>query len=77
MKNFGLNSNDEVHQIIKRPPEVKSVKALPDKLQKVWTDLNRAFHEPVCENEYKLTLYCYRLACKKVNWVRKTKLSSY
>ncbi len=75
MTNFP-HPNDEVYDIIKRPPEQKSVKALPNYLQHVFNDLNRAFYEPFYEGEYKNIIEAYRHTCKKVNWVRKKKLSS-
>jgi len=71
MRNSTLNSLDEVFDIIKRPPEQKSVKALPDHLQHVFNDLNRAFYNPIYPNEYITRIQMYRADCKqlkKVNW---------
>ena len=66
MKNFGLNSNDEVHQIIKRPPKLQISTALPGWKQSIFCNL----HELSGED--------YQAELKKVkcHWVRKTKLSS-
>ncbi len=66
MKNFGLNSNDEVHQIIKRPPEIILPKALPYWDQKIFTEL----HE-LSGDEYR-----DKLKELKTHWVRKVKLTS-
>ena len=81
MRNSTLNSSDEVFDIIKRPPEQKSVKILPPDLQREFTILCMAFLNPYHEDEYKNSLKDFRdNACKKikkVNWVMKTKLTSH
>ena len=80
MRNSTLNSLDEVFDIIKRPPEQKSIKALPSDLQFEFKILCMSFLNPYNENEYKNALKHFRenalKKIKKVNWVMKTKLSS-
>ena len=66
MTNFTLNSNDEVHKIIKRPPEIILPKALPDWEQQIFKALHSLSGEAYQEKLLEL----------KTHWVRKTKLSS-
>ena len=66
MKNFTLNSNDEVHKIIKRPPQIRTPKALPFRRQEIFNELHSLSGED----------YQKKLSELKTHWVRKVKLTS-
>ena len=73
MTNFPLNSNDEVYDIIKRPPEQESIKVLISEKQRIFTEL----HELSGDAYQRKLREAMPEQIKKVNWVMKTKLTSH
>ena len=72
MRNTTLNSSDEIHKIIKRPPEKESIRILPAYKQRIFTELHGLSGEAY-QNKLKEAM---PEQLKKVNWVMKTKLTN-
>ena len=66
MKNFTLNSNDEVFSLIRTPSVIKNPDALPYFKQKIFTELHG-----LSGKDYQI-----KLKELKTHWVRKVKLTN-